>query len=60
MIEEESVFDKYMTILEKVSIIFRKGFNSKLVYNKTFIKSKRTFNTCMFLYAVNTDRLQKK
>ena len=52
MIEEESVFDKYMTILGKVSNIFRKGFNSKLVYNKTFIKSKRTFNTCFYMQSI--------
>ena len=41
-----------MTILEKVNNIFKKEFNSKLVYNKTCIKSRRTFNTCFYMQAI--------
>ena len=41
-----------MTILERVNNIFKKEFNSKLAYNKTCIKSRRTFNTCFYMRAI--------
>ena len=34
LIKEEKVFTKQMEILEKVSNIFNKKFNSELIYNK--------------------------
>ena len=41
MIEEESVFDKYMTILGKVSNTIKRKFNSELIYNKKYLKVEK-------------------
>ena len=36
MIKDEKIFDKYVTIWEKVSNIIKK--NSELIYNKEYLK----------------------
>ena len=40
MIKDENIFDKYMKIWEKICNIIKTKFNSKLMYNKKYIKSK--------------------
>ena len=39
------IFDKYMTIRERVSNIIEKKFKSELIYNKKYLKAERRFNT---------------
>ena len=41
----EKVFDKYLTIWEKVSNIIIKKINSELKYNKKYLKGEKRFNT---------------
>ena len=41
----KKVFDKYMTIWEKVSNIIIKECNSELIYNIKHIKAEKRFNT---------------
>ena len=49
-IKEEKVFDKYNEILDKVSDIIKKKINSKLVYNKRYLKIN-TKEGCQCFYA---------
>ena len=44
MIKDEKK-NKHMTIWEKVSNIIKKEFNSKLIYNKKYVKAEKRFNT---------------
>ena len=41
LIKEEKVFDKYNEIWERVSNIINKEFNSRLAYNKKYLKLKK-------------------
>ena len=41
MIKYEIFFDKYMTILEKVSNTIKRKFNSELIYNKKYLKAEK-------------------
>ena len=43
MIKNIFVLDKYMTIYEKVSNIINQ-LNSKLIYNKKYLKAEKRFN----------------
>ena len=45
MIEDEIFFDKYMKIWEKVSNIIKNKFNSELIYDKIYLKTKKQCNT---------------
>ena len=45
MIEDKNFFDKYMKIWEKVSNIIKNKFNSELIYDKIYLKTKKQFNT---------------
>ena len=52
LIKEEKVFIKYMEILEKVSNIIKKKFNSDIIYSKKYLKAekktqKEAFNVYM-------------
>ena len=40
LIEDDDLLEKYNTIWDKVSADIRKGFESKPVYNKEFLKNK--------------------
>ena len=44
MIKDENIFDKYMTIWEKVSNTIKK-INSKLIYNNKYLKAEKKVNT---------------
>ena len=39
-IEDDDLLEKYNTISDKVSADVKKEFDSKLVYNKNFLKTK--------------------
>ena len=56
MIKDENIFDKYMTIWEKVSNIIKKN-NNEPIYNKKYLKAGKRFNKkrniSMFLYTSN-------
>ena len=41
LIKEEKVFIKYMEILEKVSNIIKKKFNSDIIYSKKYLKAEK-------------------
>ena len=41
MIKYEIFFDKYMTILGKVSNTIKRKFNSELIYNKKYLKAEK-------------------
>ena len=45
MIKDEKKFKKHMTILEKVCKIIKKFLNSKIIYNKKYLKAGKRFNT---------------
>ena len=53
LIKDETLFDKYKKIWEKVSNIIKKEFNSELVYNKRYLKAKKTRQKKDFIVAVN-------
>ena len=53
LIKDETLFDKYKKIWEKVSNIMKKEFNSELVYNKRYLKAKKTRQKNDFIVAVN-------
>ena len=53
LIKDETLFDKYKKIWEKVSNIIKKEFNSELVYNKRYLKAKKTRQKNDFIVAVN-------
>ena len=40
MIKDDNIFDKYMTIWEKVSNTIKK-INSKLIYNNKYLKAEK-------------------
>ena len=40
----KKIFDKYLTIWEKVSNIIKK-INNELIYNKKYLKAEKRFNT---------------
>ena len=44
LIEDDDLLEKYNTIWDKVSPT-KKGFNSKLVYNKEFLKTEIKFHS---------------
>ena len=44
LIEDDDLIKKYNTIWNKVSADIRKKFNSELVWNKEFLKTKVKFN----------------
>ena len=44
MIKDENIFDKYMTIWEKVSNTIKK-INRKLIYNNKYLKAEKKVNT---------------
>ena len=39
MTKDETIFDKYMAILEKFSNTVKKICNSELIYNKSYLKA---------------------
>ena len=41
LIKNDDLLEKYNTIWEKASVDIRKGFDSKAVYNKKFLKTKK-------------------
>ena len=41
LIKEEKIFLKYIEILEKVSNIIKREFNSELIYSKKYLKAKK-------------------
>ena len=43
MIEDENIFDKYMTIWEIVSNIIKK-INNEIIYNKKYLKVEKRFD----------------
>ena len=58
------MFDKYVTIWEKVSNIMKKN-NSELIYNKKYLKVKKSFNTkesfqCFSIPVILFDSVYKK
>ena len=53
LIKDETLFDKYKKIWEKVSNIIKKEFNSELVYNKRYLKAKTTRQKKDFIVAVS-------
>ena len=61
MIKAEIVFDKYYETWEKVSSIIKKEFNSKLVYNKKYLKAekkstqKKAFNVILTVSVYKKD-----
>ena len=44
MIKDDNIFDKYMTIWEKVSNTIKK-INSKLIYNNKYLKAEKKVKT---------------
>ena len=65
MIKYEKFFDKYMIIWEKLSNIIKNKFNSKLIYNKKYLKDKKKFNTkesfqCFFTPVILIDSVYRK
>ena len=64
MIEDEKIFDKYMTILEKVSHIIKK-LNTGLICNKKHLKAEKRFNTkegfqCFYIPVILFDSAYRK
>ena len=64
MIKNEKMFDKYMTIWEKVSTIIQINKN-ELIYNKKYLKAEKGFNTnesfqCFYIPAIMFDSVYKK
>ena len=60
LIKEKRVFIKYMEILEKVSNIIKKKFNSELIYCKKYLKTEKDIHThtrrlSMFICINNID-----
>ena len=53
LIKDETFFDKYKKIWEKVSNIIKKEFNSELVYNKRYLKAIKTRRKKDFIVAVD-------
>ena len=50
MINNGKIFDKYMTISEKVNIMKNKEYsekkdNSEMIYSKIYLKAEKRFNT---------------
>ena len=65
MIKDEKIFDKYMTIWEKVSIIRKKKFNSEFTYNRKYLKAEKIFNTkesfqCFYIPVILFDSVHRK
>ena len=53
LIKDKTLFDKYNKIWEKVSNIIKKDFNSELVYNKRYLKAKKTRQKKDFIVTVH-------
>ena len=53
LIKDKALFDKYNKIWEKVSNIIKKDFNSELVYNKRYLKAKKTRQKKDFIVTVH-------
>ena len=62
MIKEENVFDKYNKIWEKFSKIIKKEFNSKLIYNKKYLKTekKSTQRKAFYILVILTNSVDRK
>ena len=54
LIKEEKIFLKYIEILEKVSNIIKREFNSELIYSKKYLKAKK--ETKKKVFNVNMDQ----
>ena len=55
---KEKVFIKYMKILDKVSNIIKKKFNSELIYSKKYLKAEKNKHKrrlSMFICTNNID-----
>ena len=64
MIKDEKMFDKCLTILEKVSNIIKK-LNSELIYNKKCLKASKRLNTkesfqCFYIPVILFDLVYRK
>ena len=64
VIKDEKIFDKCMKIWEKVSIIIKK-INSKLIYNKKYLKAEKKFNIkesfqCFYIPVILIDSVYRK
>ena len=53
LIKDKTLFDKCNKIWEKVSNIIKKDFNSELVYNKRYLKAKKTRQKKDFIVTVH-------
>ena len=53
LIKDKTLFDKYNKIWEKVCNIIKKDFNSELVYNKRYLKAKKTRQKKDFIVTVH-------
>ena len=53
LIKDKTLFDKYNKIWDKVSNIIKKDFNSELVYNKRYLKAKKTRQKKDFIVTVH-------
>ena len=64
MIKDEKIFDKYMTIWDKVSNMMKK-INSKLIYNKKYLKAKKRLTAkksfqCFYIPVILFDSVYTK
>ena len=65
MIKDENIFDKYMTIYEKVNNILQKKVKSKIIYDKKYLKAETRFNTnktfhCFYIPEILLDSVYRK
>ena len=65
MIKHGKLFDKYMTIWDKISNIIKKKFNRELIYNKKYLKTEKRFNTkesfqCFYMPVILFDSAYRK
>ena len=63
-IKDEKIFEKYMTIWEKVINTIKK-FNSQLIYNKKYLKAEKRFNAkeelqCFYIPVILFDSVYRK
>ena len=64
IIKDEKIFDGYMTVCKEVSNIIKK-VNSKLIYNKKYLKAEKSFNTkesfqCFYIPTILFDSVYEK
>ena len=70
MINNGKIFDKYMTISEKVNIMKNKEYsekkdNSEMIYSKIYLKAEKRFNTkesfqCFYIPLILFDSVYRK